>query len=124
MTELHIEYLPGNKRFAVPDNKFVEQARHIVEFGKKGAYDTHLDAAGIANMSVFHQIRVLCVRGEFDPEQIFLHMPGGDVIRLNAYCAISDYKDIPAPDVDASEEILMFAWRKYAQEKRPGVAEW
>lgn len=123
MTELHIEYLPGDKQFAVPDDQFVGQARRIIEFGKNGAFGTHFDAAGISNMSVFHQIRVLCVRGEFDPEQIFLHMPGGDVIRLNAYCAISDYKDIPAPDVDASEEILMFACHKYAREKRPGAVE-
>ena len=118
MTELHIEYLPEDGRFSVPDGKLVERARYIIERGREGVYSTHLHAAGISNIAVYNQIRALCANGEFDPTQIFLHMPNGQTTTLNRYCAIEHYADIPSPDTDAAEVVLAFAFKLMREEGR------
>lgn len=106
MTELHIEYLPNDKQFAVPDGQVGDRAEGIIGRAVNGSYHDHFNAAGLSNLAVFNRIRALCLQGEFDPTKVFLHY-GAQCVTMDENGAFVGGLDLPpSPDATSAGMIL------------------
>lgn len=114
--EMHLSYQPDNETFAIADGALSRAAYAVIACAKAGGCATENESIVFANITLYNHLRMLCTKNEYDPTRIFLHLPNGETTTLNRYCAIEHYADIPAPDTDAAEAVLLFTFRLMKRE--------